>query len=109
MKTLAMFLLFTTPSFANDHGMFMEYGLGQTTCKELTSKQFTNELGDLMISAYIGGFLTAANVIATGRFDVVNGKGVTVIMESFKEWCKKNPTKHGSEAMIGVVSDILEQ
>ena len=89
----AFALALTAPaSAASADGYHTVYGIGTKTCAAVQDWIQKNEISSYgYLDAYVAGYLTATNVMASGVDDIGGGLQPRQLMRKVLDYCDQNP------------------
>src|SRR5262249_31200513 len=87
-------LIFFTASSAwsrDQEGSYTVFTVGTILCATITENVKRNEMLKYTYMAYIEGFLTAINMMSTGKSDFFEGTNALAHYKFVLQYCKNNP------------------
>ncbi|MGB6175303.1 MAG: hypothetical protein WBF43_02940 [Methylocella sp.] len=103
----ASLLAATSPAFAEQAGMMMIYGHGNTTCAECNTMP---EHGRNMVGQWIDGFFTALSLVAAWEdYDDGSPQNPLVMIAAVAADCVENHSENGSYAAWDTANSFRSQ
>ncbi len=92
---------------AEDHDRHI-YGIAMMQCSTITNV-FKGIDGQLAMISYIGGFVSALNLISDIDGDVLNGTSIDDAASSIFKYCKKHRGDQGQSAIMNVLKTSMKE
>jgi hypothetical protein len=108
--TISLIACAAAPAHASDETQQpMLRGVAYSKCTNITKVRGT-DIGQLEIEAFVGGWITAMNVLFVGAgmkgHDIADGASVREISEFVFDYCAHHKASQGVEAMEDYISTL---